>query len=66
MIEEKNFSMKTKRKKKVLSDLKLSEKSRRDSEIKQYGRILSLRPSKVMSGKKDYKRKWRLEDESED
>lgn len=53
-------------KKKKVSSLKLSEKSRRDSEIKQYGRLLFLRPSKVMSSKKDYKRKWKLENEVSD
>lgn len=41
---------------------KQSEKSRRDSEIKEYGKIVSLRPSVVMKSKKDYKRKWNLKD----
>ncbi len=50
-----------KKKSKNLSQ-KQSEKSRRDSEIKEYGKIVSLRPSVVMKSKKDYKRKWNLKD----
>ena len=41
----------------------LSDKIRRDSEIKNFGKIISLRPGKVMKSKKDYKRKWKLSDE---
>lgn len=41
----------------------LADKIRRDSEIKNFGKIISLRPGKVMKSKKDYKRKWRLSDE---
>ena len=41
---------------------KQSEKSRRDSEIKEYGKLVSLRPSVVMKSKKDYRRKWNLKD----
>lgn len=50
-----------KKKSKNLSQ-KQSEKSRRDSEIKEYGKLVSLRPSVVMKSKKDYKRKWNLKD----
>lgn len=50
-----------KKKSKNLSQ-KQSEKSRRDSEIKEYGKIVSLRPSVVMKSKKDYRRKWNLKD----
>ena len=50
-----------KKKSKNLSQ-KQSEKSRRDSEIKEYGKIVSLRPSIVMKSKNDYKRKWNLKD----
>lgn len=50
-----------KKKNKNLSQ-KQSEKSRRDSEIKEYGKLVSLRPSVVMKSKKDYKRKWNLKD----
>ena len=41
----------------------LADKIRRDSEIKNFGKIISLRPGKVMKSKKDYKRKWKLSDE---
>ena len=50
-----------KKKNKNLSQ-KQSEKSRRDSEIKEYGKLVSLRPSVIMKSKKDYKRKWNLKD----
>lgn len=41
----------------------LGDKIRRDSEIKNFGKIISLRPGKIMKSKKDYKRKWKLSDE---
>lgn len=50
--------MKKKRRK-----LNLAEKIRRDSEIKQYGRILSLRPSIVHKSKKQYTRKTKHKDD---
>lgn len=46
--------MKKKKKKKRLS---LAEKVRRDNELKQYGRILSLRPSVEHKDKTKYTRK---------
>lgn len=54
--------MSSKKKKSKNLSQKQSEKSRRDSEIKEYGKIVSLRPSVVMKSKKDYKRKWNLKD----
>lgn len=53
-------------KKKVFNSLLQSLKSRRDLELKDYGKLLSLRPSKVMKSKKDYKRSWKLEDYDND
>ena len=53
-------------KKKVFNSLIQSLKSRRDLELKDYGKLLSLRPSKVMKSKKDYKRSWKLEDYDND
>lgn len=51
------------KKKKNISQ-KLAEGVRRENEIKQYGKLISLRPSKVFSSKKDYKRKkYRYEGE---
>lgn len=48
--------------KKKKSNLSLAEKTRRDQEIKTYGKIVSLRPSVTHKNKKDYSRKWKLED----
>jgi len=45
-----------KRKKKKYNSQKLSEAARREQEIKDCGRILSLRPSVVHTSKKTYKR----------
>lgn len=36
---------------------KFAEKARRENEIKEYGKLLSLRPGKVHKSKKDYSRK---------
>ena len=36
---------------------KFAEKVRRENELKQYGRLLSLRPSIEHKSKKDYSRK---------
>lgn len=44
-------------KKKLIS---LAEK--RDNEIKETGKLVSLRPSITHKSKKDYSRKWKLED----
>lgn len=50
--------MKKKRlKKKKLEMVTLAEKVRRENELKDYGRILSLRPSLVHKDKTKYNRK---------
>ena len=50
--------MKKKRlKKKKLEIVTLAEKVRRENELKEYGRILSLRPSLVHKDKTKYTRK---------
>ena len=48
--------MKKRKKKKKYNSQKLSEAARREQEIKDCGRILSLRPSIVHTSKKYYKR----------
>lgn len=45
-----------KKKKKLLTNLKAAEQVRREKEIQTYGKLLSLRPSKVIESKKTYKR----------
>jgi len=45
------------KKKKKNTSQKMAECARRENEIKQYGKLVSLRPSKVFGSKKDYKRK---------
>lgn len=42
--------------------INFTEKIRRDNELNMYGKLLSLRPSKVHNSKKEYKRKWKVED----
>lgn len=49
----------SKKNKKVIN---FAEKARRDNELKTYGKLLSLRPNKIHKSKKDYKRKWKVED----
>lgn len=52
------------KKKKQNNSLKFAEKARRDEEIQRYGKIVSLRPSRAMNSKKQYKRKkYKYEDE---
>ena len=46
-----------KRKKKSFTPLKSLLKADREKEIKQYGKQVSMRPSKVHKSKKDYDRK---------
>ena len=46
-----------KKKKKVVKNVTLAEKARRENELKEYGRILSLRPSLVHIDKTKYNRK---------
>jgi hypothetical protein len=57
--------MKRKKRKKYSSQ-KVSESIRREREISEYGKLLSLRPSKVHESKKKYKRsnKVNLDDEN--
>ena len=55
---------KTKKKKQKLVNTKtLAEKVRRETELKDYGRILSLRPSLVHKDKTKYNRKSKYKDE---
>ena len=46
-----------KSKKKQFSNLKFLLKADREKEIEQYGKQVSMRPSKVHKSKKDYDRK---------
>jgi hypothetical protein len=48
---------KKKTKKKKIENVTLAEKVRRENELKEYGRILSLRPSLVHKDKTKYNRK---------
>jgi len=48
---------KKKTKKKKIENVTLAEKVRRENELKDYGRILSLRPSLVHKDKTKYNRK---------
>ena len=52
--------MKRKKRKKYSSQ-KASESIRRESEIFEYGKLLSLRPSKVHESKKKYKRNKKVD-----
>ena len=54
MIE---FMKKKKNKKKQFSSVKALLKADREKEIEQYGKQVSLRPSRVHKTKKDYDRK---------
>jgi hypothetical protein len=54
---------KKKLKKKKLEMVTLAEKVRRENELKDYGRILSLRPSLVHKDKTKYNRKSKYKDE---
>ena len=49
-------NMSKKKKKKAFSGLKAAEKVRREAEIAEYGRVLSLRPSVVHESPKSYQR----------
>ena len=52
-----------KKKKKKIKVTNLAEKVRRENELKQYGRLLSLRPSIEYKSKKIYNRKEKHKDE---
>ena len=57
--------MKSKNKKQCFGNIKALLKSDREKEIKQYGKQVSMRPSKVHKSKKDYDRKKNKIKESE-
>jgi hypothetical protein len=52
-----------KKKKKKIKVTNLTERVRRENELKQYGRLLSLRPSIEHKSKKVYNRKEKHKDE---
>ena len=54
-----------KNKKKQVSSLKSLLKADREKEIEQYGKQVSMRPSKVHKSKKDYDRKKNKVDKSD-
>ena len=56
--------MKKKKKKKV-NVKTLAEKVRRENELKEYGRILSLRPSIIHKDKTKYNRKTKHKNEED-
>ena len=56
------MSRSKKKRTKSFCSVKAAEDARREDEIKKYGKVLSLRPSRVMKNLKDYKRKWNLKD----
>lgn len=49
------------KKKKKYNSLKVERAIQRDLEIKEYGKIVSLRPSRVFKSKKCYKRNKKVE-----
>lgn len=51
-----------KKKLKKYCSLKAVLDARREQELSDLGKLVSLRPSVVMKSKKDYKRKWNLKD----
>ena len=55
-----------KKKKKVINIKTLAEKVRRENELKENGRILSLRPSIVHADKTKYNRKTKHRNQEED
>ena len=56
---------KKKLKKQKFSSVKALLKAEREKEIEQYGKQISMRPSKVHKSKKDYDRKKNKVDERE-
>lgn len=52
-------------KKKQFSSIKVLLKADREKEIEQYGKQVSMRPSKVHKSKKDYDRKKNKVDKSD-
>ena len=51
---------KRKKKKKTWNSLKTSEAIRREEEIKTYGKLVSLRPGRIMKSKRQYDRKKKV------
>ena len=51
-----------KKKKKSYSSFNTLQDIRRNNEIRENGKMVSLRPSIVMKSKKDYNRKWNIKD----
>lgn len=49
------------KKKKVYNSERVFEKIRRDIEIKTFGKLISLRPSKIHESKKKYKRNKKVD-----
>ena len=60
---KKNRKRSTKNKNQGFSSVKALLKADREKEIEQYGKQLSMRPSKVHKSKKDYDRKKNKVDE---
>lgn len=54
------------KKKKKVNVKTLAEKVRRENELKEFGRILSLRPSIVHADKTKYNRKTKHRDQEEE
>ena len=54
------------RKNKIFNSISNLRRLRREEEIKRYGKIVSLRPSKVFKSKKNYSRKSLKIDLNED
>ena len=53
------------KKKKIVNTKTLAEKVRRENELKEYGRILSLRPSVAHRDKTKYNRKTKHKNEED-
>lgn len=51
-----------KRKKKKFNSLSSVLSARREQELRDNNKLVSLRPSIIMKSKRDYKRKWNLKD----
>lgn len=51
--------------KKNINNQTFIEKARREQELEDYGKLVSLRPSKIMRSKKDYKRNKKVNLENE-
>lgn len=54
------YVTKKRKKKKTWNSLKTSEAIRREEEIKAYGKLISLRPGRIMKSNKQYNRKKKV------